>query len=267
MTLVKTMNKSLQQTIALMYHGIVSEKTLLPDKREAGAELYDVTLANFKDQMQWLKTNRHVVNGLNADVPISEGQGSRVILTFDDGEMNNYTQALPALKEFGFPAYFFIIAKFVGRQGYMGWDELRALHDAGMVIGSHGFSHEILTSLLDTQIVEELSASKKYLEKNLNIKVNVFSIPRGFCDDKVVQMAYDAGYEHVFISERPRAMKSACFSRIAVKSHWLPGRFARTLEGNVSFIEWTSGMIKRIVKRVFGSGIYHWVRRILLRIN
>jgi len=33
-----------------------------------------------------------------------------------------------------------------------------------MVIGSHGFSHEVLTSLLDTQIEEELRASKKYLE-------------------------------------------------------------------------------------------------------
>ena len=74
--------------------------------------------------------------------------------------MNNCTVALPLLKEFGFTGHFFLIAKRIGKDGYMGWEQIRRLNAEGMIIGSHGFSHEILTNLLDTQIQEELSASK-----------------------------------------------------------------------------------------------------------
>ena len=102
----------------------------------------------------------------------------------------------------------------------MGWDELRELHDSGMVIGSHGFSHEILTNLLDTQIEEELKASKRYLEYNLKIPVDTLSIPRGFCNEKIIQMAYNVGYKVVFISGKPKVLKTLCFSRVGVKATW-----------------------------------------------
>lgn len=161
----------------------------------------------------------------------AEAGARQVIITFDDGEMNNYEQALPVLRKCGFPAYFFIIAKRIGEAGYMGWDELRALHQAGMIIGSHGFSHEILTNLLDTQIDEELRASKRYLERNLQIAVDAFSMPRGFCNNKVIRMAYAAGYKYVFISDRPRALELECLSRVAVKANWPIKRFEQAITG------------------------------------
>src|SRR3990167_153270 len=176
--------------LVLMYHGIVTEWTVLPKEREAGADLYDVQLPNFQAQMQRLSADGYKVETVNGN---SENLSPKsVVLTFDDGEMNNYEHAFPVLKKHRFPAYFFIIASRVGKKGYMGWDELRALHAYGMVIGSHGFSHEILTNLLDTQIEEELKASKRYLEYNLKIPIDALSIPRGFCDDKVIRMAYEA---------------------------------------------------------------------------
>ena len=190
----------------LTYRAVVTEWTSLPENREAGAELYDVTVANFQDQMQLLKPNQYNV-GVFGDDSLAP-HARQVIITFDDGEMNNFDQAFPILKQCGFPAYFFIIAKYIGHSGYMGWDEIRELHKAGMTIGSHGFSHEILTNLLDTQIEEELRASKKYLERNLGFEVDTFSVPKGFCDDNVIQKAYDAGYKRIFISDRPRKLQS-----------------------------------------------------------
>ena len=48
-----------KQLCVLMYHGIITEWTALPKEREAGTELYDVTLTNFQAQMQYLsKTNQ-----------------------------------------------------------------------------------------------------------------------------------------------------------------------------------------------------------------
>src|SRR3989338_623818 len=116
--------------LVLMYHGIVTEWTAFPQERETGAELYDVMLPNFQAQMQCLHSQGYRVRTL---VELSgEGDGKDIIITFDDGEMNNYDLALPVLKICKFPPYFFIIAKRVGNKGYMGWDELKGLHDAGI---------------------------------------------------------------------------------------------------------------------------------------
>jgi len=132
---------------------------------------------------------------------------------------------------------------------------------------SSSFSHEILTNLLDTQVEEELRASKRYLERNLNIEVDTLSVPRGFCDDNIIQKAYDAGYKRIFISERPRNLQSDCYSRTAVKSHWTLSRFKQALSGNTPFNEKVMGKSKSAMKRIFGSGVYDWVRRTLLKIK
>ncbi len=258
------MSKPPQQPPVLMYHGIVSEWTALPKERETGADLYDVSIAHFQEQMEWLKSNQFNVCILKEELP--DPDSNQVILTFDDGEMNNYERALPVLKKYGFLAYFFIIAKRIGEKGYMGWDELHTLHEAGMVIGSHGFSHEILTNLLDSQIEEELRASKRYLENNLNIHVDSFSVPRGFCDNKIIRMAYDVGYKHVFISDRPRALRSKCLSRMAVKTTWPLKRFEQSISGNIPLTYRIVGTCKSAIKRIFGEGVYDWARKMLLKI-
>ena len=254
----------IQQQRVLMYHGIVSEWTALPREREAGAELYDVSVGHFQEQMEWLKANQFDVDLIKESSPIAEDVP--IILTFDDGEMNNYERALPVLKKYGFPAYFFVVSKRIGLRDYMGWDELRSMHEAGMVIGSHGFSHEILTNLLDTQIEEELRVSKRYLEKNLGIEIDSFSVPRGFCNERIIRMAYEAGYKHIFISDRPRVLKEPCLSRIAVKSNWTLKRFGQAVEGHVPTGEMIAGQCKSAIKRVFGEGVYDWVRNTLLKI-
>ena len=199
---------------------------------------------------------------IGEDAPVSN---NNVVLTFDGGEMNNYDHAFPVLKKYGFPAYFFVVASRIGRPGHMGWDELRALHEAGMILGSNGFSHEILTGLLDTQIEEELRASKRYLERNLDIKVDAFSVPGGFCNDKIIQMAYDAGYRNIFISNRPRNLRPDCFSRTAVRARWSMKRFKQALEGHIPLNERAFGVCRNAVKKIFGDSAYAWVRKALLK--
>src|SRR3989338_549745 len=223
------------QPIVLMYHGIVTPQTPVPRERETGADLYDVTAENFRAQMEWLKENlyRTVTIRKNLDAFSTK----EMLLTFDDGEMNNCTAAMPLLKEFGFISHFFLIAKRIGKDGYMGWEQIRQLNAEGMVVGSHGFSHEILTNLLDTQIREELSASKKHLERNMGIPVESISIPRGFCNEKIIRMARETGYRHIFMSEKPDNFQAGCFSRVALKSNWSLERFALALDGKAPFKE------------------------------
>jgi len=233
--------------ITLMYHGITSKDSISPPDRETGAGLYDVSVENFRAQMQYL-----------------QNYGKKTILTFDDGEMNNYELAFPIIKEFGFNAYFFIIVKRIGKKGYMNWTELKSLILAGMTIGSHGLSHEILTNLKDSQLIEELKASKNCLEKNLGIPINTFSVPRGFCNDKIIKMAHEAGYTQIFISEKIEGSKSICTPRVAVKSNWPLKRFQQALEKHVPIGEIISDAFKNTSKFILRESGYNFLRRILI---
>lgn len=248
-----------------MYHGITAPHAPAPPEREMGAELYDVSAEQFRAQLAWLRDRHYRTITIQKNLDVFSTK--EILLTFDDGEMSNCTIALPLLMDVGFTGHFFLIAKRIGKEGYMGWKEIRQLHEAGMVIGSHGFSHEILTSLLDSQIEEELSASKKYLERNLGIQVESLSIPRGFCNDKILRMAKEAGYTSIFLSETPTAPQPGCFSRIAVKSNWTLERFTGALEGKTSWSERMREACKNSAKKFLGGTFYDWLRKMLLKVK
>ena len=214
--------------------------------------------------MKWLKDKGYTPT-LAGDLRSSVQERS-VVITFDDGEMNNYLDAFPVLKEFGFKAYFFIIIKRIGETGYMGWKELKELQKAGMVVGSHGLTHEILTNLLDSQMEEELRGSKKNLEFNLGCSIDTLSIPRGFCNDKVIDTAYSLGYQTVFISERPAGLKAECLSRIAVKSNWTLSRFDLALNGKTPISEIVTNASIKVLKFIFREAGYNWIRSSLIKL-
>jgi peptidoglycan/xylan/chitin deacetylase (PgdA/CDA1 family) len=249
-----------QKIKVLMYHGIVDSLCPLPNDRETGAELYDLPAEEFAKQLAHLKNEGFRV------VKAEDAKDEKdVIITFDDGELNNFKIALPILQRYNFPAYFFIIAGRVGKNGYMDWKQIRGLHDAGMVIGSHGLSHQILTDLMETQIEEELRASKRTIELNIDVPVETISIPRGFCNDALVQRAYESGYKTIFISDRPTELKSDCFSRIAVKAHWTILRFDRALKGVTTPMESFYMNIKKGVKMIFREAGYNRLRSLLIK--
>ena len=92
----------------LMYHAIMDSRCLVPEDRETGAELYDLPAASFEGHMAFLKDHGYKV--VTAQQALTAPDDKHVVLTFDDGELNNFQIALPILKKYNFPAYFFIIA-------------------------------------------------------------------------------------------------------------------------------------------------------------
>ncbi len=247
----------------LMYHSIISSVEDIPPQREIGANIYDVTTENFRSHMEWLKKEGYHPVLLN-DLNFVGENPQNIVLTFDDGEMNNFTNAFPILENLSFPAYFFIIVKRVGKPGYMGWKQIEELHQQGMVIGSHGLNHEILTDLKDTQIEEELMASKRTLENNLGFSIEALSIPRGFCNKKIIDMAHTIGYKYIFISYNTYLHKN-CFKRIAVKSQWDIRRFDMAIKGHIPIPERISSLITLSAKFILREKGYNWIRQFLLQ--
>lgn len=209
---------------------------------EAGAHLYCVPVEVFRRQMKYLVGSREL------------GVGS-VELTFDDGDITNYTKAYPTLKEFGMKASFFIIGEWVGSNGYMNWQQIRELKDSGMTIGSHGMTHRILTELNDRDMDYELRESKRLIEDNLGCIIDTLSIPRGFCSAKIMDKTKDIGYKTIFTSD----------NRVVIKADWDMERFIRAVNGRHTVSEKVGGLLKRSSKRLIGAKHYDMLRTRILK--
>lgn len=251
------------QPIILMYHGVVADKGSIPPDREVGADIYDVSVRDFRQQMAFIKDSSCFVTTFDKEKSLPDGK--RIILTFDDGEMNNYVEAFPVLKEFGFQAYFFVTVNRIGKNGYMGWNELKALCDANMTIGSHSLSHQIMTKLDVKDIREELERSKQVLEDRLQVPVLDFSVPRGFYNKEVVTLAVNAGYQRIFISERQQYFDSNCLPRVAVKRNWSVSRLQDALRNRIPVMERFRNMFKKVIRALMGDAGYDAARSVLLR--
>jgi peptidoglycan/xylan/chitin deacetylase (PgdA/CDA1 family) len=131
----------------------------------------------------------------------NEGTTLRPEITFDDGHISNFEFAPPALQSHNIKAHFFITVGWTGkRPGYMGWEQLRELHQAGHIIGAHGWTHTLLTHCNEKELQHELADAKLTLEQNLGTPVTTMSLPGGRYNRRVLAACQQAGYTQIFTS-------------------------------------------------------------------
>jgi hypothetical protein len=122
-------------------------------------------------------------------------------ITFDDGHFSDFEWALPTLQSRGLSARFFITVGWTGKKpGYMGWRELRLLHECGQSIGAHGWSHTLLTNCAQKDLDRELSGARLTLEDKLGTPVTTMSLPGGRYDQRVLAACRRAGYSRIYTS-------------------------------------------------------------------
>ena len=130
------------------------------------------------------------------------GKRTRLIaLTFDDGFASDYIQVLPILQAQAISATFFIIPGMIGQPDYLSWNQVRALADAGMAIGSHSLKHTSLPTLSEKDLHKELAGSKQILEDVIGTPIKLLSIPYGLYNRRVLTAAWKAGYEVIGTSD------------------------------------------------------------------
>ena len=140
---------------------------------------------------------------------LAEGAGqpaNRVVISFDDGYLNAFRHALPALGENQFRAVQFIVADLMGKENR--WDlpagevqeplmdaaQIREWLAAGHSIGSHTLTHPFLTQLPPGAAREEITASRKKLEDLFGVPVRDFCYPYGDMNESVRGLVAEAGY-------------------------------------------------------------------------
>ncbi len=180
----------------LMYHHVAVPG---PDADAVRRDL-SVSPANFEAQLHYLMQNDYqpvtladLVMHLQIGKPLPP---KPVVLTFDDGFKDQYTNAYPLLERHGFVATFFIITCFLdeGRDEYMSWSEIETLHASGMEIGSHSYTHPDLRHKSSDYIVWQVLGSKEAIEARTHRAVRFFSYPSGQYDQLVTEVLRSAGY-------------------------------------------------------------------------
>jgi peptidoglycan/xylan/chitin deacetylase (PgdA/CDA1 family) len=198
----------------LMYHKVLTEE-------RSGKHRIYVTVDRFKAHMQSLYkrkftslTFKDYINFRNETKPLSEFPKKPIILTFDDGYLNNLTLALPILQKYGFKAVIFALGNFDIAHNYwdtqkgetedvlMNADQLKAIAKAGIEIGAHSLTHRDLTHLSDEEAYHEILQSKVNLEQLLQSSVLSFAYPYGFYNESVKALAKQAGFQIAVATDR-----------------------------------------------------------------
>jgi peptidoglycan/xylan/chitin deacetylase (PgdA/CDA1 family) len=178
----------------LMYHYI---RFVDPAIDELGYNL-STTPDDFTQQLAWLHEQGYTAVSMTIVQQCLRGEiacpPNPIALTFDDGYEDAYSTTLPIMQRFGMRGTFYIVNSFVGQPGYMNWEQLAAMRDAGMEIGAHTISHLNLTSLDQATAAYEISQSKAELDSHLGINVTSFCYPAGFYDSNIEALVQAAGY-------------------------------------------------------------------------
>lgn len=137
-----------------------------------------------------------------------------IVLTFDNGLSDFYSEALPVLRKFEFPATVYISTSSVGRSGRWGrrekelndhtltWEEIGRLCLNGIECGAHGHRQIRLDSLSRRGAWDEITHSKMEFQRHLGRSVSTFAYPDGYASNRSRQLVQEAGFTSACTARR-----------------------------------------------------------------
>jgi peptidoglycan/xylan/chitin deacetylase (PgdA/CDA1 family) len=182
------------QNIPILFYHSVANKNTKPNYLQVSYE-------NFKNQLKTLSIlgfKTIDLKSLNSSNIILTGK--EIIITFDDGYKDNIKNVAPLLREFSFKAIFFLVTSHIGktnlwdknkknytRMNLMNKNDISKLINNGHYIGSQGRNHLNLNLINKSKLINEISTSKRNLEKMFNCKVNFFAYAFGAYNQRVIK--------------------------------------------------------------------------------
>lgn len=148
----------------------------------------------------------------------AQGQAAAptAFLTFDDGFRDNFETALPLLREYGFPAFVFVLPPLLEQGGDFEWPEMEAdreqhaatmrsvtwpmleeMKEGGFEVGSHTLSHPHLPRLGSEELRQELWESRLAIKERLG-SCDTIAYPFGEWSAEVATAAAECGYRFAF---------------------------------------------------------------------
>ena len=188
--------------LLLCFGGLVASILLVPPEgvlileyhkvNDWSQDAYTVPTAEFAAQMDELLAQGYTTISLLDFLRAKKGKQplpeKPLILTFDDGYIDNYTDMLPILEARGMKGTVFMVTNNIGKPGYLSWRALKDMETRGIEIGSHTANHIPLTEMPPADAENELRVSKLIMEWNGLRTVFVFSYPNGKYADYITEL-------------------------------------------------------------------------------
>jgi peptidoglycan/xylan/chitin deacetylase (PgdA/CDA1 family) len=207
----------------------------------------------FEKQMRFLRDAGYrtlrageLLSYINGEISLDE---KAVMITFDDGWLDNYVHAFPILKKYNINASIFLATDWIdkasentvdlntsipvhkesfslierneGHKVLLNWELVREMSGSGLVeFHSHTKSHGKCHNLSAEELEEELAGSKRIIEERLGRPCTALCWPFGRNNDLAVKIARENGYSLLFTTRHGIVEKGSdpyAINRIAVK--------------------------------------------------
>ncbi|HTI33501.1 MAG TPA: polysaccharide deacetylase family protein [Miltoncostaea sp.] len=216
----------------LMFHRVASADTIT---NATSADL-TVTPDRFAAEMAWLHRNGyHPVSQTTLFRALVDGgplPRRPVVLTFDDGYVDDAVTVAPLLRRYGWPATFAIIAGRAGEAAFLTWDQIARLDREGFDIASHSMDHVELAGDGAADLHRQLDDSRHMIAAHVGHPVYWFVYPAGSYDATAEAAARDAGYLLAYTTDPGSSISSAspmAEPRVRVHGADTPAAFAATV--------------------------------------
>lgn len=168
----------------LMYHAVSDDLW--------GIDELFVSPSSMEEQLKYLTENGYDAIWFE-DLAHLEDYDKPVILTFDDGYDDNYTELLPLLQKYNVKATVFVIGNAPGVIQHKATPEqVRAMADSGLIsIQSHGYTHDDMDTMDAATTEYELSESQKAITRITGRVPYVLCYPTGKYNDNTLSLIGD----------------------------------------------------------------------------
>ncbi|MEE8393961.1 MAG: polysaccharide deacetylase family protein [Rhodospirillales bacterium] len=161
----------------------------------------NITIEQFEAHLEELRNGEYAVLPLDEIVAKLKGglalPERAVAITIDDAYRSVLTQALPRLKEAGFPFTLFVATDAVDSRlkNILNWDEVREIEAGGGYIGHHGASHPHMPRNSAERNKEDIERASRRFIKELGKRPGLFAYPYGESSLELEKMAREAGFD------------------------------------------------------------------------
>ncbi|MEK7580746.1 MAG: polysaccharide deacetylase family protein [Patescibacteria group bacterium] len=178
----------------LIYHYV----EYVTDERDTIRKSLNIQPNTFQNQIDTLKNNGYIFITPSQIAEIESGKlkiEKPIIISFDDGYRDFYTDVFPILEKNNIKAVAYIVPGFLNHLNYMYWDQVKEISQSNLVeIGAHSMHHQSLGRLSTQAAADEINQSKLVLELSLGRQITTFAYPYGHFTDQTVELVRSAGF-------------------------------------------------------------------------